>query len=231
MPGPVAMRALIVEDEKKIAALLRRALGEAGFATDVMHRGDDALELVRQTPYDVVILDIMLPGLDGLAMLRRLRADANAVPVLILTARGEVGERVEGLELGADDYLPKPFAIEEVVARVRALLRRQSGSSLTIYRLNDLVMDLSRRRVARAGQRIELTAREFAVLELLLRSPGHVFTRTQICEKVWEYHFDPGTNLVDVYVQRLRRKVDDEFSPKLIHTVRGVGYYLAEEPA
>jgi len=225
------MRALIVEDEKKMAAHLRRALAEAGFAVDVLHRGDEALSALREIPYDAAILDVMLPGLDGLAVLKRLRADANTVPILLLTARGEIDERVEGLEMGADDYLTKPFAIEEVVARVRALLRRRSGESLTIHSMADLTMDVSRRRVIRSGRRIELTAREFSLLELLLRSPGHVFTRTQICEKVWEYHFEPGTNIVDVYIQRLRQKVDHEFQPKLIHTVRGVGYYLATEPS
>lgn len=224
------MRALVVEDEKKIASHLRRALVEAGFSTDMMHRGDDALTALREIPYDIAVLDIMLPGLDGLAVLKRLRAEANAVPVLMLTARGDVGERVEGLELGADDYLGKPFAIEEVVARVRALLRRRSGESLTIYGIADLKMDISRRQVTRGGQRVELTAREFALLELLLRSPGHVFTRTHICEKVWEYHFEPGTNIVDVYIQRLRQKLDPEPASRLIHTLRGVGYYLAEEP-
>lgn len=224
------MRALVVEDEKKIAALVRRCLVEAGFSVDVLHRGDEALEALRETPFDVAILDIMLPGLDGLAVLKRLRADANSIPILLLTARGETNEKVEGLELGADDYLVKPFAVEELVARVRALLRRQSGDSLTVYRVNNLSMDVSRRQVNREGKRIELTTREFALLELLLRSPGHVFTRTQICEKVWDYHFDPGTNLVDVYIQRLRRKLDDDFAPKLIHTLRGVGYCLSETP-
>jgi len=224
------MRALVVEDEKKIAALVRRALAEAGFSVDVLHRGDEALAALRETPFDIAVLDIMIPGMDGLAVLRRLREDANAVPVLLLTARSETSDKVEGLELGADDYLVKPFAVEELVARVRALLRRQSGESLTVYRVSDLSMDLTRHRVTRDGQSIELTAREFALLELLLRSPGHVFTRTQICEKVWDYHFDPGTNLVDVYVQRLRRKLDDEFALKLIHTLRGVGYCLSENP-
>ncbi len=225
------MRALIVEDEKNIAAHLRRALAEAGYAVDILHRGDEALTALREIPYDVAVLDVMLPGLDGLAILRRLRTEGNAVPVLVLTARGEVDERVEGLELGADDYLAKPFAIEEVVARVRALLRRRSGESLTIHRIEDLTMDLSRHTVTRGKQKIELTAREFALLELLLRSPGHVFTRTQICEKVWEYHFEPGTNIVDVYIQRLRQKLDYDFTPKLIHTVRGVGYYLDAKPS
>jgi len=224
------MRALVVEDERKIAALVRKVLVEAGFAVDVLHCGDEALEAARATPYEILVLDIMLPGLDGLSVLRRLRAESNAVPVLLLSARGETYEKVEGLNLGADDYLAKPFASEELLARVRALLRRRSGESLTIYRVADLTMDVSRRRVTRAGERVELTAREFALLELLLRSPGHVFTRTQICEKVWDYHFDPGTNLVDVYVQRLRRKLDENVAPKLIHTLRGVGYCLAETP-
>jgi DNA-binding response OmpR family regulator len=224
------MRVLVVEDERKIAALVRKALLEAGNAVDVLHHGDKALDALRETPYDVAVLDIMLPGLDGLAILRRLRAESNPVPVLFLTARGDVSDKVEGLELGADDYLAKPFAVEELVARVRALSRRQSGQSLTVYKVGGLSMDVARRRVSRAGERLELTAREFALLELLMRSPGHVFTRTQICEKVWDYHFDPGTNLVDVYVQRLRRKVDDDFSPKLIHTIRGVGYCISEAP-
>ncbi|HVE16394.1 MAG TPA: response regulator transcription factor, partial [Chthoniobacterales bacterium] len=221
----------IVEDEKKIASHLKRALGEAGFSADVLHRGDEALAALREIPYDVAVLDVMLPGLDGLAVLKRLRGESNAVPVLMLTARGQVNERVEGLESGADDYLAKPFAIEEVVARVRALLRRRSGDSLTIYGIADLTMDVSRRGVTRAGAKIELTAREFSLLELLLRSPGHVFTRTQICEKVWEYHFDPGTNIVDVYIQRLRQKIDHDSPLKLLHTMRGVGYYLALEPS
>jgi len=224
------MRALVIEDERKIATLVRRVLVEAGFAVDVLHQGDEALEAARATPYEILVLDIMLPGLDGLSVLRRLRAESNAVPVLLLSARGETYEKVEGLNLGADDYLAKPFASEELLARVRALLRRRSGESLTIYRVADLAMDVSRRRVTRAGERVDLTAREFALLELLLRSPGHVFTRTQICEKVWDYHFDPGTNLVDVYVQRLRKKLDENVATKLIHTLRGVGYCLAETP-
>lgn len=223
------MRVLVAEDEKKMASFLKQALVEAGFSADVRHRGDEALDLLREIPYDVALLDIMLPGLDGIAVLNRLRAEGNSVPVMLLTARDHVSDRVQGLESGADDYLSKPFAIEEVIARVRALLRRRSGESITIYRIADLTMDLSRRQVTRGGKRIELTAREFALLELLLRSPGHVFTRTQICEKVWEYNFDPGTNIVNVYIQRLRQKIDSEFSPRLIHTVRHVGYYLSEQ--
>jgi DNA-binding response OmpR family regulator len=224
------MRVLVVEDEKKIATLVGKALADAGYSVATLCRGDEALNALRETPYDVAVLDIMLPGLNGLAVLRRLRAESNPVPILLLTARGEISDKVEGLELGADDYLSKPFAVEELVARVRALLRRQSGDLLTIYKVGDLSMDVARRRVLRAGQRIELTGREFSLLELLLRSPGHVFTRTQICERVWDYHFDPGTNLVDVYVQRLRRKLDDDFPSKIIHTIRGVGYCVSETP-
>jgi two-component system, OmpR family, response regulator len=222
------MRVLVVEDETKIAAVLRKALAEAGCVVEALFRGDEALAALRETPYDVAVLDIMLPGLDGLTVLRRLRAEANPVPILLLTARGDVSDRVEGLELGADDYLAKPFSVEEFVARVRVLLRRRSRDPQTTYKVGDLSMDLVRRQVQRAGRRIELTVREFSLLELLLRSPGHVFTRTQICEKVWNYHFDPGTNLVDVYVQRLRRKVDDDSCPRLIHTIRGVGYCVSQ---
>ena len=223
------MNVLVVEDEKKIATLVRKALIEAGYTVDLLHRGDEALTALREKPYDVVVLDIMLPGLDGLSVLRRLRDESNVVPILLLTARDRTADKVEGFEEGADDYLIKPFAVEELVARVRALFRRRSGESLTIYKVADLVLDVARRRVTRADQRIELTTREFALLELLMRSPGHVYTRTQICEKVWDYNFDPGTNLVDVYVQRLRRKLDDDFTPTLIHTLRGVGYCLSEK--
>jgi len=223
------MRALVVEDEKPIANLIKRALTESGWAVDVLRHGDEGLAALRERPYDVAILDVMLPGLDGLAITRRLRADSNPVPIILVTARADVSEKVEGLEAGANDYICKPFAVEELVARVRASVRHRSGDSLTVYRLADLTMDVARRRVCRGdGQRIDLTAREFALLELLLRSPGHIFTRTQICEKVWEYHFEPGTNVVDVCVQRLRRKLDDDFEPKLIQTLRGVGYSLSE---
>lgn len=224
------MKILIAEDEKRIATLVSKALNEAGFSTEVFSRGDDAWAALQSIPYDLAILDIMLPGLDGLAILRRIRDALNAVPVLVLSARGAVNERVEGLEQGADDYLAKPFSIEELVARVRTLLRRRTGESLTIYKTGDLLMDVASRRVSRDGRRIELTSREFSLLELLLRSPGHVFSRTQICEKVWNYHFDPGTNLVDVYVRRLRHKIDSGFQIRLIHTIRHVGYCLAESP-
>lgn len=222
------MRAIVVEDERKMAALVQRALKEAGFLVDICARGDEAYEMLRRTPYDVAVLDIMLPGLDGLAIVKRLRTESVNTPILMLTARSGVEERIAGLETGADDYLGKPFAVEELVARVRALMRRRSGESVTLYRLGNLVMDVASRQVSRGERRIDLTAREFALLQMFMRSVGRVFTRTQICEKVWEYHFDPGTNLVDKYVQRLRAKIELPGESKLIHTIRNVGYCLSE---
>jgi DNA-binding response OmpR family regulator len=222
------MRILVVEDEKKIATFVQRGLKECGFVVDVVYRGDEALDIILDHHFDAVVLDIMLPGRDGLSILRILRERAICVPVLILTARGEISEKVEGLNLGADDYLAKPFSIDELVARVRALIRRNSGETLLRYRVNDLTLDLATRAVRRGSRRIELTAREFSVLECLMRSPGRVFTRTQLCQHVWEYHFDPESNLVDVYIQRLRRKVDDGEQIKLIQTVRGAGYRIGD---
>ena len=222
------MRILVVEDEKKIAGFIQRGLKECGFVVDVVHRGDEALDIILDHHFDAVVLDIMLPGRDGLSILRVLRERAISVPVLILTARGEISEKVEGLNLGADDYLAKPFSIDELAARVRALIRRYSGETLLRYRVNDLTLDLATRAVRRGNRRIDLTAREFSVLECLMRSPGRVFTRTQLCQHVWEYHFDPESNLVDVYIQRLRRKVDDGEPIKLIQTVRGAGYRIGD---
>jgi two-component system, OmpR family, response regulator len=222
------MRILVVEDEKKIATFVQRGLKECGFVVDVVHRGDEALDIILDHHFDAVVLDIMLPGRDGLSILRVLRERAISVPVLILTARGEISEKVEGLNLGADDYLAKPFSIDELAARVRALIRRYSGETLLRYRVNDLTLDLATRAVRRGNRRIDLTAREFSVLECLMRSPGRVFTRTQLCQHVWEYHFDPESNLVDVYIQRLRRKVDDGEPIKLIQTVRGAGYRIGD---
>jgi two-component system, OmpR family, response regulator len=222
------MRILVVEDEKKIAGFIQRGLKECGFVVDVVHRGDEALEIILDNHFDVVILDIMLPGRDGLSVLRILRLRANAVPVLILTARGEISEKVEGLDLGADDYLAKPFSIDELTARVRALTRRNSGENLVRYRVQDLTLDLATRVARRGARRIDLTTREFSLLECLMRAPGRVFTRTQLCQHVWEYHFDPESNLVDVYIKRLRRKIDDGETTKLIQTVRGAGYRIED---
>ena len=224
------MRVLVVEDEKKTASFVRKALQAEGFAVDVCYNGDDALAAARATPFDGIVLDIMLPGRDGLSVLRQLRERKNATPVLLLSARGEVNERVEGLDAGADDYLPKPFELAELVARVRALTRRGGENKSTVLRAADLMLDTVTHRAQRAGTDIELTAREYRLLEFLMRTPGRLCGRMMILEKVWDYDFDPGTNLVDVYIRRLREKIDAGFQPKLLHTVRGAGYVLQEQP-
>jgi DNA-binding response OmpR family regulator len=223
------MRVLVVEDEKKTASFVRKALQAEGFAVDVCHNGEDALAAMLATPFDGVVLDIMLPGCDGLSVLRQLRERGNSTPVLLLSARGQVTERVEGLNSGADDYLPKPFELVELVARVRALTRRGGDSKSPVLRVGDLSLDTVTHRAERRGVSIELTAREYRLLEFLMRSTGRLCGRMMILEKVWDYDFDPGTNLVDVYIRRLRGKIDDEFEPKLLHTMRGVGYVLKEE--
>ncbi|MCX6929998.1 MAG: response regulator transcription factor [Verrucomicrobia bacterium] len=220
------MKVLVIEDEKKIASFIRKGLEAAGFVVDVSHHGDEGFTLATTRPYDALVLDIMLPGKDGLSILRNLRERKMGVPVIMLTARSELNERLEGLNLGADDYLTKPFFIEELIARVHAVARRTSGASQSILAVEDLRVNLLTREVARGERQLELTAREFALLESLMRSPGRVLTRAQICEQVWDYNFDPGTNLVEVYVQRLRKKVDEGAAVKLIETVRGVGYRM-----
>jgi len=222
------MRVLVVEDEKKTASFIRKALQAEGFAVDVCHNGDDALASACTTPFDVIVLDIMLPGRDGLSVLRQLRARKNATPVLLLSARGEVSERVEGLNAGADDYLPKPFVLAELVARVRALCRRAGENRSAVLRVADLTLDPVAHEAHRAGRKLELTAREYRLLEFLMCSAGRVCGRMQILEKVWDYDFDPGTNLVDVYINRVRSEVEQGGGPKLLHTVRGVGYVLKE---
>ena len=223
------MRVLVVEDETQVARFIHKALTDEGFAVALCGEGGEALERLRGEHFDALVLDVMLPGRDGLSVLRLLRERLDATPVLMLTARGSVIERVEGLNAGADDYLHKPFSTDELVARLRALIRRSSGETFSFFRVGDLLVRPAERSVERGGHPIALTAREFALLELLVRHPGRVFTRTQLCERVWGYHFDPGTNLIDVYIQRLRRKVDDPFAVKLIHTVRGTGYKLAQQ--
>jgi DNA-binding response OmpR family regulator len=221
-----SMRILLAEDEKKIAAFVRKGLVEAGFNVEVCHRGDDALHRATTERFDALVLDIMLPGRDGLSVLRRLREERHTVPVILLTARDGLSERVEGLNLGADDYIPKPFSLEELIARLRAVARRASGEGLNLLQVADLTLNRHTRDVQRAGRKIELTVREFALLEYLMRAPGRVHTRTQLCEQVWDYHFDPGTNVVDVASQRLRRKIDDGHEAPLLQTIRGVGYTL-----
>ena len=224
------MRILVVEDDKKTASFVRKALRSEGFAVDVCHDGHDGLHLAETTPYDALVLDIMLPGRDGLSVLRQLRDRRNAVPVLLLSARGDVNERVEGLDAGADDYLPKPFVLAELVARVRAMGRRGGDARAAVLQVADLSLDTVTRVARRGDTLIELTAREYRLLEFLMRTPGRICGRMSILEKVWDYDFDPGTNLVDVYVRRLREKVDTGFGPPLIHTVRGVGYVMRPEP-
>ncbi|QSR89396.1 response regulator transcription factor [Methylacidiphilum caldifontis] len=220
------MRILIVEDELKIARFISRALEEEGFVVDSCNRGDEALLQLLTTPYDAAVLDIMLPGPDGLSILRSLRDRGIHIPILLLSARGETRDKIEGLNSGADDYLPKPFSMDELIARLRALIRRTAGIGLSVYKVGNLTLNLVTREVYRGQKKIDLTVREFSILELLMRTPGRVFTRTQICEHVWNYHFDPGTNLVDVYIQKLRKKIDECEEQKLIQTVRGVGYKI-----
>ena len=224
------MKVLVIEDEKKIAGFVRKGLEAQGFVVEVSLNGDEGYALALSHPYDVLVLDIMLPGRDGLSILRNLRERKMGMPVILLTARSELNERVEGLNLGADDYLTKPFHIEELIARIHAVARRASGASQSILTVSDLTMNLLTREVARAGRSVELTAREFSLLEHLMRSPGRVLTRVEICERVWDYNFDPGTNLVDVYVQRLRKKVDGDSAKKLIETIRGIGYRIKAVP-
>ncbi len=223
------MKLLVIEDEKKIANLINKGLREQGYSVDVLHDGDQGLERALSQSYDAIVLDIMLPGRDGLSMLRVMREKKISTPVMILTARGDVSERVEGLNSGADDYMSKPFSMDELIARLRALMRRVTGENISLYRAGDLSMNLVSREVLRGTRKIELTAREFRLLEYLMRAPDQVRTRTEIIERVWEYHFDPGTNLVDVYIQRLRRKVDDGENLKMIQTVRGVGYSIVSK--
>ena len=222
------MRVLVVEDEKKTASFVRKALQAEGFAVDVSHDGLEALALSASTAFDAIVLDIMLPGRDGLSVLRQLREQKNRTPVLLLSARGQVDERVEGLNAGADDYLPKPFALAELIARVRSLGRRAGEPKPVVLRVGDLSLDTVTREAQRGGKNFELTTREYRLLEFMMRSPGRICGRMAILEKVWDYDFDPGTNLVDVYVKRLREKIDEGFERKLLHTVRGVGYVMKD---
>jgi DNA-binding response OmpR family regulator len=224
------MRVLVVEDDKKTASFIRKALQAENFAVDMVHNGVDGLAATTATEFDAIVLDIMLPGRDGLSVLRQLRERKILTPVLLLSARGEVDERVEGLNAGADDYLPKPFELAELIARLRALTRRTGETKSTVLRVADLALDTLTHRAQRGGKDIELTAREYRLLQFLMHSAGRLCGRMAILEKVWDYSFDPGTNLVDVYVRRLREKIDTGFEPKLLHTVRGAGYVLKDQP-
>lgn len=221
------MRALVVEDDKKIASFVVNGLKQNGFAVDHCADGESALEMARAVPYAIAIVDIMLPKLDGLTLVQTLRREGKNIPVLILSAKNSVDDRVRGLQAGGDDYLVKPFAFSELLARVQALIRRATNAAEpTRLQVGDLSMDLLTREVRRGGQLIELQAREFSLLEFLMRHAGRVVTKTMILEHVWDYSFDPQTNVVDVLVHRVRSKVDRDFAIKLIQTIRGVGYIL-----
>lgn len=223
------MKILVVEDDKKLGSLLRKGLEAQGFVVDFSADGDEGFTLATTRSYDAVVLDIMLPGRDGLSILRNLRERQSTVPVILCTARSALNERLDGLNLGADDYLTKPFYIDELVARLHALIRRASGRQKDLLQYGNITVNLLTRGVKCGGKPVELTAREFALLTYLLRSPGRTFTRPQICEHVWNYHFDPGTNLVDVYVQHLRKKLNRGTGQPIIETVRSVGYRIPAE--
>lgn len=221
------MKILVVEDEPKTGGYLKQGLEEAGFVVDLSANGWDGLHGAVSEDYDLIILDVMLPGLDGWQVLQGIRGAGKEIPVLFLTARDQVDDRVKGLELGADDYLVKPFAFSELLARVRSLLRRGSkAKEPEILRVADLELDRLRRRATRAGKRIDLTAKEFALLELLMRRQGEVLPRSLIASQVWDMNFDSDTNVIEVAIKRLRQKIDEGFEPKLIRTVRGMGYVL-----
>lgn len=223
------MRLLVIEDEKKVARFIKKGLEEEGYAVDLASDGEEGLARVLDQVHDLIILDIALPKIDGLQVLKKLRERKVPAPVLLLTVRAAIEDKVLGLDSGADDYLTKPFAFQELLARIRALLRRKAESGSPLLQVEDLVLDPARRLVTRGGERIDLTSKEFALLEYLLRNAGRVLTRAMISEHVWNYDFDTETNVIDVYVNYLRRKIDSGREKKLIHTVRGSGYVLKSE--
>ena len=225
------MRVLIVEDEPKLATFIEQGLIEESFAVDTAVDGETALDLARVNPYDVVILDILLPGIDGFAVCRSLRQRQVDTPILMLSARGMVEDRVKGLNTGADDYLTKPFAFSELIARVRALLRRRTPSVGTVLKVGDLMLDPASRRVRRGDRRIDLTQKEFALLDYLMRNAGQALTRTMIAEHVWDFSWDRLTNVIDVYINHLRKKIERPGEARLIHAVRGVGYMIRDAQA
>jgi len=223
------MRLLVVEDEKKVAGFIKKGLEEEGYAVDLACDGETGLAMGLDGVHDLIILDIHLPKMDGLRVLQELRRKKLTTPVLLLTVRAAIEDKVLGLDTGADDYLTKPFAFQELLARVRALLRRGAATGSPILQVADLTMDPATRSVSRGGEKIELTAKEFALLDYFMRHPGRVLTRTMITEHVWDYDFDPMTNVIDVYVNYLRKKIDSGRDRKLLHTVRGAGYVMKAE--
>lgn len=223
------MRLLVVEDEKKVSSFIKKGLEEEGYAVDVAFDGQEGLAMALDRVHDLIILDIQLPRMDGLRVLQNLRKEKVTTPVLLLTVRATIEDKVLGLDSGADDYLTKPFAFQELVARVRALLRRRAEAEPAVLQIADLTLDPARRIVSRGDERIDLTPKEFALLDCFMRNPGRVLTRTMIIEHVWDYDFDSMTNVIDVYVNYLRKKIDAGREPKLIHTVRGVGYVMKVE--
>ena len=224
------MRILIAEDEKTLNDVIRKTLSKNGYSVDSCFDGEEALYYLESTEYDAAILDIMMPGLSGLEVLKKIRATGNSLPVLFLTAKDAVPDRVAGLDAGADDYLTKPFSFDELLARIRVILRKHSGKSENIYRIANLSVDINTHTVSRNDNPISLSSKEFSILEYLIRNQGIVLSREKIEQHIWNYDYEGSSNLVDVYIRYLRRKIDEAYSPKLIHTVRGAGYVLKEIP-
>ncbi len=223
------MRILVIEDEKKVANFIKKGLEEEHYAVDTAFDGEEGLYMAEVNEYDVIVLDLMIPKIEGLEVLKRIRGKKNNVPILVLTAKNTVEDIVKGLDAGCDDYVTKPFAFMEFLARIRALLRREKTDKVPLLRIADLTLSLVTHKVTRKEREIELTSKEYALLEYFLRNPDKVLTRTMISEHVWDYHFDSMTNVVDVYVNYLRKKIDKDFEPKLIHTLRGIGYMMKRE--
>jgi heavy metal response regulator len=223
------MRILVIEDEKKVATFIKKGLVEEHYAVDTAFDGEEGLYLAEVTEYDLIVLDLMIPKIDGFGVLKKIRERKNTVPILVLTAKDSVDDTVRGLDAGCDDYLTKPFAFAELLARIRALLRRDKKEKESVLRIADLSLSIVTHKVMRQGKEIELTSKEYALLEYFIRNPEKVLTRTMISEHVWDYHFDSNTNVIDVYVNYLRKKIDKDFDPKLIHTIRGIGYMMKRE--
>ncbi|NPA24884.1 MAG: heavy metal response regulator transcription factor [Deltaproteobacteria bacterium] len=223
------MKVLVVEDEQKVANFLQKGLKEEQFVVDVAYDGPEGESMAMENDYDLILLDVMMPGKDGVMVLESLRANKIDTPVIMLTAKDMVVDKLKGFEAGCDDYIPKPFSFEELLARIRAVLRRRSGAGSNVLKFADLTLDLISHKVIRGGKEIELTAKEYSLMEYFMRNPNRVLTRTMITQHVWDYNFDSFTNVIDVYVNYLRNKVDRDFPQKLIHTVRGVGYILRED--